>query len=102
MDFSDFDVLEELGCLACLPSDTEKEAIWKRYITGENLNVKQIEASAKHFYNTENMAQCNNYADKFFAQVEQVFATQNRDYAATFFAYLCPTFLRREGDLNNY
>ena len=53
--FSDFDVLEELGCYACLPTTEDKKQVWKRYVETDNLNVKQIEASAKHFYNTENI-----------------------------------------------
>lgn len=101
-NFSDFDTLEELGCFACLPSDEDKQRTWDRYISGKDLNVKQIEASAKHFYNTENAKQCEHFADLFFTQVEQVFATHSRDYAAMFFANLCPTFLGREGDLERY
>jgi len=64
--------------------------------------VKQLEASAKHFYNLANIAQTEKFCDAFFRDVEEVFATQNRDYAANFFAYLSPTFLRRESDLQKF
>jgi len=38
--FSDFDTLEELGCIASLPSDQDKQRTWDRYIAGKDLNVK--------------------------------------------------------------
>jgi hypothetical protein len=71
-------------------------------VKGDGFNVKQLEASAKHFYNIENLDQTAKYADAFFRDVEKVFATQNRDYAATFFTYLSPTFLRRRTDLSRF
>jgi hypothetical protein len=36
-------------------------------------NVKQLEASAKHFYNLENMKQTQHFGDLFFDVVEYVF-----------------------------
>jgi len=66
------------------------------------LNVKQLEASAKHFYSLENLKQTQRFGDQFFQVVENVFETQSRDFAQNFFTYLCPTFLRREVDLARY
>lgn len=63
------------------------------------MNPKQLEASAKHFYDYSNRGQCEQFADRFLASVEQVFKQQHRDYALQFFAHLAPTFLRRYEDL---
>ena len=113
--FSDYDLLEELGCKASLPNDAPKLELFLNYAGLASLpkdgkfvssptqfNVKQIEASAKHFYNLENMKQVDHFADFFFEVVEFVFENQSRDYAQNFFTYLCPTFLRREKDLERY
>jgi hypothetical protein len=43
--------------------------------------VKQIEASAKHFYNLEDIEQVGYFAYLFFEVVEFVFENQSRDYA---------------------
>ncbi len=61
-----------------------------------------MEASAKHFYNLENLAQTKKFADLFFRTVEHVFETKSRDYADKFFHYLAPTFLRRDEDLAKF
>ena len=66
------------------------------------LNVKELEASARYFYNVEQISQAEKYADYFFKTVEYVFETHNRDYAEKFFTYLAPTFLRREQDKARY
>jgi hypothetical protein len=63
------------------------------------LNVKKLEASAKHFYNVENIELTATFADLFFKDIQDVFKERDRDYAATFFANLSPTFLKREADL---
>ena len=65
-------------------------------------NVKELEASAKYFYNLEQLSQANKFANYFFKTVEYVFETHNRDYAEKFFTYLTPTFLRREEDLARF
>ena len=117
MNFSDFDTLEELGCNASLPKDEEKLNLFLCYAGLASLpkdgkfaaspepnkfNVKQLEASAKHFYNLENMKQTQRFGDLFFEVVEYVFENHSRDYAQNFFTYLCPTFLRRQDDLAKY
>lgn len=61
--------------------------------------MKQIEASAKSFYNYANRAQCEILADLFYDNVESVFKNHHRDYALQFFTHLSPTFLRRSVDL---
>lgn len=63
-------MLEELGCQASLPKDDDKLKLFLSYAGLAALpkdgkfvasqeqsifNVKQLEASAKHFYNLENM-----------------------------------------------
>ena len=65
-------------------------------------NVKELEASSKNFYNFENLAQSQRFADYFFNTVEYVFETHNRDYAEKFFTHLSPTFLRRDSDLAKF
>ena len=99
IEFSDFDLLEELGCLAALPDDDNKFKLWERYVLGTGLNVKGIEASAKYFYNYQNLKQCEIIAEHFYESIESVFAVHHRDYALAFFNHLSPTFLGRGKDL---
>ncbi len=69
VNFSDFDSLQELGCLASLPDYLDKLKLFLKYtglakLEQENgkflpsnealFNVKELEASSKHFYNQEN------------------------------------------------
>lgn len=69
VNFSDFDSLQELGCLASLADDQDKLNLFLKYTglgkleqdngkflpSNEALfNVKELEASSKHFYNQEN------------------------------------------------
>lgn len=117
INFSDFDLLEGLGCQASSHEDQIKIDIFLSYTGLASLpkdgkfersnmpllyNVKQIEASSKHFYNMENLKQTERFADYFFETVEYVFKNHTRDYASNFFAYLSPTFLRREKDLRKF
>ena len=81
IDFSDFDVLEEIGCLTSLPLKEEKEKAWAEFIDGHKLNVKKLEASAKCFYDLEHIDLCYEYATKFYNSVELVFEKHHRDYA---------------------
>ena len=117
INFSDMDLLEELGCLASLQKDEDKMKVFLTYCglayipdngkftpnpDPNKFNVKQLEASAKHFYNLDNLRQTERFGDLFFQVIEHVFETYSRDYAQNFFTYLCPTFLRRETDLEKY
>ena len=45
---------------------------------------------------------CIEFGDKFFNEVEKVFANHHRDYADVFFTNLSPSFLGREVYLDRY
>ena len=81
-DFGDVDDIESYGVRASISDDESKEALFDSYIAcPSTLNPKQMEASAKHFYDFSNRAQCEQYAERFLASVEQVFRDHHRDYA---------------------
>jgi len=51
--FSDVDVLLKHSALAASHDHEDKEKLWNEYVKGDNLTVKQLRASAAHFYNLE-------------------------------------------------
>ena len=76
ISYSDLDEIEKLGIEASFPGLLRKDAIFKRYSnppSQNSLNYKQLEASAKFFYNFDDRVQCEAYADKFFEHIENVF-----------------------------
>ena len=73
-DLCDVDEIEIYGVHASLPQDENKLKHFEEFIKYPSvLNVKQLEASAKFFYNFNNREQCEIFADKFFENVESVF-----------------------------
>lgn len=62
-NFTEVDVMEELGCLAALSDLETKKSIWKNYVKGNTFNVKGLDASAKYFYNLNDKSMCDYFAD---------------------------------------
>lgn len=91
----------QLECVAALHDHENKEKLWNIYVKGEQTN-RQFYHSSKYFYNLDDENQCIAYGDKFFQEVEKIFESKYRDYAATFFHHLAPTFLGREVYLDHY
>ena len=53
IDFSDVDNLNKLKCLACLPEEANKEALWNQYLKKE-ISQQEFIYSSSCFYNSAN------------------------------------------------
>lgn len=66
VDYSDVDELQKIGCLACIPDDSNKEALWKSYVEKQGFaSQSHYSRSQQHFYNPGNKEQCTKFAELF-------------------------------------
>lgn len=104
-NFSDFDTVQQQACLAADSNLEAKEKLWTHYVTnGDKYFASMLHAGASlaPFYNMDDPKSIEHFGDKFFDQVEHVFATTHRDYAEKFFVNLSPAFLYRPEYMSRY
>lgn len=100
INYSVTDDLQYLGCEVMMPENREK--LWQDYLEAKRFNVETYKFSMPGFMTWRNEEVSGEYADKFMANIEDIFQNKHRDYAERFFHSLSPAFLNREKDLEAF
>ena len=98
VDFSNYDLNLKAACEASNCDNVSKDTIWAKYLKGDEEFKTTLEFrwSVSNFYNHEDEAQCQNFGERFFQDVEEIFNKHHRDYAEAFFVHLSPAFIYNE------
>ena len=76
--------------------------MWDSYLVQGQWKQAHFDSSVSFLLNTNEREECEHFADQFFDKVEFVEQNFHRDFFESWFSSLCPSFLRRPGDLAKY
>ena len=101
-DYSEADECAQYRIQGAKKDAFSKRNLWNSYLQPGEWKQSYFESSVACFLNPNDREACAEFADMFFDQVEFVELNFHRDYFATWFESLCPSFLRKPEHLEKY
>ena len=91
--------LLQIACDAAQEKNTEKW--WNNFLDGTKMSKDKYVEAMETFYASNPFKIMEEYADRFYAEIDGIFLNKHRDYAEAFLDNLIPLKLGRQHDLEN-